>query len=90
MTLGIGLAELETFPVGVALPLWDCIVRCQETPPSSWPPAAYDLIGKLKSHGSHMMIASLHNFTQTGRADVAKSLNFSSPSFSPKIEVSIL
>ena len=42
---GIGLSALETFPVGVALPLWDSIVRCQEAPPSSWPQAAYDLIG---------------------------------------------
>lgn len=44
--VGIGLAELESFPVGVALPLWDSIVRCQERPPASWPPAAYDLIGR--------------------------------------------
>ena len=46
MYVGIGLSELESFPVGVALPLWDSIVRCQERPPSSWPPAAYDLIGQ--------------------------------------------
>jgi hypothetical protein len=45
-TVGIGLPELESYPVGVALPLWDSIVQCQERPPSLWPPAAYDLIGQ--------------------------------------------
>lgn len=33
-------------PVGVALPLWEAIVQCREAPRSSWPQAAYDIIGR--------------------------------------------
>jgi len=43
---GIQLSDLETLPVGVCLPLWDCVIHCQEAPPSSWPPPAYDIIGR--------------------------------------------
>ena len=43
---GVQLCDLETLPVGVCLPLWDSIVHCQEAPPSSWPQAAYDIIGE--------------------------------------------
>ena len=41
------MLDLNLFPVGVALPLLHCIRSCREAPPTSWPPAAYDLIGRV-------------------------------------------
>ncbi len=43
---GVSFSDLDSFPVGVALPLLDCIRCCREAPPSSWSPDAYDLIGR--------------------------------------------
>ena len=44
--LGITAPDLDRLPVGVALPVLDCIRRCHESPPSTWSAAAYDLIGR--------------------------------------------
>jgi hypothetical protein len=38
--------DLDSLPVGVALPLWDAILRCQEHAPPTWKLAAYDIIGR--------------------------------------------
>lgn len=43
---GLTLSDLDSFPVGVALPVLDCIRRCREAPPSSWSAAVYDMIGR--------------------------------------------
>lgn len=43
---GISLSDLETFPVSLCLPMWDCVAHCQQNPPSSWPSSAYDIIGR--------------------------------------------
>ncbi|KAL5463582.1 hypothetical protein EMCRGX_G032493 [Ephydatia muelleri] len=40
------LSQLETFPVSLCLPIWDCVAHCQLNPPSSWPSNAYDIIGR--------------------------------------------
>lgn len=37
---------LDTYPMGVRLPLLDCIHRCCEALPSCWPTEAYQLIGR--------------------------------------------
>ena len=47
MCVGFTLSELKELPVGVALPLWDSIVQCQEIPPTGWPQAAYNIIGRV-------------------------------------------
>lgn len=38
--------DLDLLPVGVALPLLDCIDCCREVPPMNLPLAAYHLIGR--------------------------------------------
>ncbi len=43
---GITVSYLERLPVGVALPILDCIWRCHKAPPPSWSADAYDLIGR--------------------------------------------
>ena len=43
---GITVPDVDRFPVGVALPVLDCVRRCHESPPSSWSRAAYELIGR--------------------------------------------
>ena len=43
---GLTLSDLESLPVGVELPLLDCVQRCCEAPPSYWSIAAYDMIGR--------------------------------------------
>lgn len=43
---GLTLSDLESLPVGVALPLLDCVQRCREAPPSDWSIAAYNMIGR--------------------------------------------
>ena len=43
---GLTMLDMESLPVGVALPILDCISRCREAPPSSWSRAAYDIIGR--------------------------------------------
>lgn len=53
---GLNLSDLETLPVGVALPIWDSIVKCQENPPSTWPQAAYDIVGR--SYDLHVICRS--------------------------------
>ncbi|XP_063958903.1 anaphase-promoting complex subunit 1-like isoform X2 [Lytechinus pictus] len=42
--LGYTLATLNSFPVGVALPLMEAISQSRDAPPSSWPKGAYDLL----------------------------------------------
>ena len=39
------LADLDTLPWGVALPLRQAIQHCRASPPTDWPQAAYLLIG---------------------------------------------
>ena len=39
--------DLEELDIGVALPLWEALRTCSESPPSNWPPSAYVLIGRL-------------------------------------------
>ena len=83
--------------MGVCLPLWDSIVHCQEAPPSSWPQAAYDIIGKScdissrscditgKSCVGHVTNGGLT--LCAGRADVAKSVNVNTYTLPLKMEV---
>ncbi len=40
------LLDLDSLPVGVALPLLDCIRCCREAPPTTFPLAAYHLISR--------------------------------------------
>lgn len=40
------MSELDTLPVGVLLPVLDCIRRCHGAPPPCWSADAYDLIGR--------------------------------------------
>ena len=42
---GMTREDLSSLPVGVALPLWDALLRCREAAPSTWSVAAYDIIG---------------------------------------------
>ena len=43
---GMTCLDLQSLPVGVALPLLDMIRCCREAPPTTLPLAAYDLIGR--------------------------------------------
>ncbi|KAK9819157.1 hypothetical protein WJX81_007920 [Elliptochloris bilobata] len=43
---GWRLAELESLPVGVALPLREALYRCRADPPPGWPTEAYALVGR--------------------------------------------
>jgi len=100
LTAGIQLSDLETLPVGVCLPLWDCVIHCQEAPPSSWPPPAYDIIGRScvgqvtsnRSHDVSIAVLLLHYVCvcTLGRADVAKSVNMNTYTFPLKMEVMII
>lgn len=38
--------DLQSLPVGVALPLFDVLQCCREDPPTTLPLAAYDLLGR--------------------------------------------
>ena len=67
---GVQLCDLETLPVGVCLPLWDSIVHCQEAPPSSWPQAAYDIIGKSCDISSKSCDISSRSCDITGKSCV--------------------
>ena len=40
------MLDIQSLPVGVALPLLDCIRHCREAPPITLPLAVYDLIGR--------------------------------------------
>lgn len=44
--LNISKRDLESFPVGIALPLREAILQCRWDPPSDWPEEAYTLIGR--------------------------------------------
>lgn len=44
--LNLTAASLERLPEGVAVPLREAIARCQEQPPTTWGPAALDLVGR--------------------------------------------
>lgn len=46
--------------MGVALPLLDCIQHCCEAPPTCWPVAAYDMIGR---HDISMTLKSTSTLT---------------------------
>jgi len=37
---------LERFPEGIALPLWEAILKCRSNPPTSWGEAALNLVGR--------------------------------------------
>ena len=67
---GVQFCDLETLPVGVCLPLWDSIVHCQEAPPSSWPQAAYDIIGKSCDISSRSCDISSRSCDITGQSCV--------------------
>lgn len=43
---GVGPAQLDELPMGVALPLRDALTTCRTAPPSGWPLAAYLLVGR--------------------------------------------
>ncbi|GAB1607743.1 anaphase-promoting complex subunit 1-like [Argonauta hians] len=44
--LGITKRDLESYPIGVILPLREAILQCRWDPPSDWPEEAYILIGR--------------------------------------------
>ncbi|XP_029649484.1 anaphase-promoting complex subunit 1-like [Octopus sinensis] len=44
--LGITKRDLESYPIGVVLPLREAILQCRWDPPSDWPEEAYILIGR--------------------------------------------
>ena len=50
--------DLDTLPVGVKLPLLDCIKRCHKAPPTCWTAEAYKLIGRSD-------IAMTHQYSDT-------------------------
>ena len=95
--IGVQLCDLEMLPVGVCLPLWDSIVHCQEAPPSSWPQAAYDIIGEpcdITSRSCDIIgkscVGHVTNSDPTlcaGRADVAKSVDMNTNTLPLKMEV---
>ena len=79
------LSQLETFPVSLCLPIWDCVAHCQLNPPSSWPSNAYDIIGRCSiytscGHGDHVVLA--------GRNDIARSLSSEATKPALKMEAS--
>ena len=43
---GFAPNDLITLPVGISLLVQDCVTKCQHTPPTNWPVAAYDIIGR--------------------------------------------
>ena len=43
---GFAPKDLITLPVGISLLVQDCVTNCQHTPPTNWPVAAYDIIGR--------------------------------------------
>ncbi|ODV95239.1 hypothetical protein PACTADRAFT_49987 [Pachysolen tannophilus NRRL Y-2460] len=43
---GITINDLKTYPVGVSIPLIECIVICQENTPIKWSEAALELVGR--------------------------------------------
>lgn len=42
----IAAGDLETFPLGVSVPIKECLVQCQQNPDLSWSPETLDLIGR--------------------------------------------
>ena len=71
---GLTRSDLDSLPVGVALPIWDSILHCQEQAPPSWPLAAYDIIGELIK-GVQMEWFFLMQFPHmTGRDDIVKTM----------------
>ncbi|RCK60895.1 Negative regulator of mitosis [Candida viswanathii] len=44
--LGITKTVLETYPLGVAIPLKEALLVCQECPDFEWTPQALDLVGR--------------------------------------------
>lgn len=43
---GISTGDLESYPVGVAIPLKECLLLCQENPTSEWNENYLDLVGR--------------------------------------------
>lgn len=46
VALDFTLEELDDVPYGVAIPIRECLRACQMSPPSEWPLAAYELVGR--------------------------------------------
>lgn len=66
--LNISKRDLESFPVGVALPLREAILQCRWDPPSDWPEEAYILIGRKDlSRISAYSKCHAGSFTNEGR-----------------------
>jgi hypothetical protein len=53
----VTLAELETLPVGLALPLQEAAAQCRDCPPEAWFPEAYDLVGRTDLIKFHEQLA---------------------------------
>ncbi|EGV61847.1 Anaphase-promoting complex subunit 1 [Yamadazyma tenuis] len=67
--LGFTIQDLETFPLGVRVPLKEAISYCQENPDFQWNPKALDLVGRKELNmflrsGSYQPPTSL--YTQFG------------------------
>jgi hypothetical protein len=44
--LSFTLEDLDDLPFGIALPIREALRICQMNPPSAWPLAAYELLGR--------------------------------------------
>jgi len=44
--LRVTTTMLERFPEGIALPLWEAVLKCRNNPPTSWGEAALNLVGR--------------------------------------------